>query len=329
MQKHRRLSIFIISLLTFIGIVIFLLIFHIFNFLKIKEAKLAIVDIKEIPIVNGVRDIVFDGQNKLDFYSHLYFDDGDSETIEIKVDGKYDLTVNGLYNLSYIITDMKGNKSEIPFKLFVNIEKGNPGHKVSYESITPKGYELKVVDGVSMIDNHLIINKSYSIPNDYIPDNLVTITSRCEVINYVKDAFAKLTTDASVIGLNIYPSTCYRSYSFQNILYNSYVNRDGQEQAEKYSARPGYSEHQSGLAIDVNSVNDAFNYTPESVWLNDNCYKYGFIIRYPKEKEDITGYQYEPWHIRYVGIELATILYNEGNWLTIEEYYGLKSRYTK
>ena len=115
----------------------------------------------------------------------------------------------------------------------------------------------------------------------------------------------------------------------QKIIYNDYVARDGQLMADTYSARPGYSEHQSGLAIDVNSLDQDWENTPEGKWLSANCYKYGFIIRYPKGKEDITGYMYEPWHIRYVGKDLAEKLYNNGNWLTLEEYLGITSVYPK
>ena len=110
-------------------------------------------------------------------------------------------------------------------------------------------------------------------------------------------------------------------------LYNNYVNRDGVVAADTYSARAGHSEHQSGLAFDVNTINDSFANTEEGKWLNDNCYKYGFILRYPNGKSDETGYQYEPWHFRYVGVELAEKLYNNGNWITVEDYFGITSRY--
>lgn len=81
------------------------------------------------------------------------------------------------------------------------------------------------------------------------------------------------------------------------------------------------------MAFDVNTINDSFANTEEGKWLNDNCYKYGFILRYPNGKSDETGYQYEPWHFRYVGVELAEKLYNNGNWITVEDYFGITSRY--
>ena len=103
---------------------------------------------------------------------------------------------------------------------------------------------------------------------------------------------------------------------------------DGKALADTYSARPGHSEHQSGLAIDINMADSAFDSSPEAKWLNDNAYKYGFILRYPKGKDNITGYMYESWHFRYVGTELANKLYNDGNWITLEEYFGIDSKYS-
>ena len=119
----------------------------------------------------------------------------------------------------------------------------------------------------------------------------------------------------------------YRSYSRQQTLYNNYVKRDGKKEADRYSARAGHSEHQTGLAFDVNSLEQSFGETKAGKWLSDNCYKYGFILRYPKGKEDITGYMYEPWHFRYLGTKAAE-LYNNGNWITLEEYLGIDSKYS-
>ncbi|SHM85198.1 D-alanyl-D-alanine carboxypeptidase [Ruminococcus flavefaciens] len=120
-------------------------------------------------------------------------------------------------------------------------------------------------------------------------------------------------------------SSGFRSYATQNTIYNNYVASDGVEVADTYSARPGHSEHQTGLAIDVNSISNDFIGTPECEWLAKNAHKYGFIIRYPKGKESITGYRYEPWHIRFVGIDTATAIYNSG--LCLEEYLDIDSFY--
>lgn len=120
----------------------------------------------------------------------------------------------------------------------------------------------------------------------------------------------------------------YRSYPTQVQLYNRYVARDGKKAADKYSARPGYSEHQTGLTFDVGGVNSdknlyaSFGKTKEGQWIAKNAHKYGFIVRYPKGKEKVTGYQYEPWHLRYLGKGTATKVYQSGK--TLEEYVELK-----
>jgi D-alanyl-D-alanine carboxypeptidase len=168
------------------------------------------------------------------------------------------------------------------------------------------------------IENVLIVNKTYGLPEDYNPYN-------GGLAPEVQEAFNKMAEDASKQGLNLYISSGYRTYAYQEQLYESYAQSDGYANADKYSARPGYSEHQTGLCFDLNSVNDSFADTAEGKWVAENCYKYGFIVRYPKGKESITGYQYEPWHLRYLGEFLATDVYNSG--LCLEEFLGVTSQY--
>lgn len=141
------------------------------------------------------------------------------------------------------------------------------------------------------------------------------------------DAFYSMQKSASNQGINLSIISGYRSYNTQYTLYNRYVSKDGKAEADTYSARAGHSEHQTGLAADINSLKKSWINTEEGQWLNNNCYKFGFIIRYPEGKESITGYMYEPWHIRYVGVDIATDLYNNGNWISLEEYLGITSQY--
>lgn len=199
------------------------------------------------------------------------------------------------------------------------------------EYLTSKGYTIKIENGITTVDGQLIVNKTYSIPSTYKPTDpfQAVTTQRCNncINNEVMSAFKLMQSDAKSIGLNIYISSGYRSYSYQENLYNRYTAVDGIEGADTYSARPGHSEHQTGLCFDLNEIDDIFAGTDEGIWVNNNAHLYGFIIRYPKGKEDITGYKYESWHLRYVGIDLAKVLYNNGNWLTMEEYYGLSSHY--
>ena len=181
---------------------------------------------------------------------------------------------------------------------------------------TSKGYVISEKDGITYVDGVLIANKTYSLPADYNPG---TLLSECE------NAFNQMKAEAAKEGLNIWNASGFRSYELQESLYKRYSDRDGKEAADRYSARPGHSEHQTGLAIDLNEISSSFADTKEGKRIEENCHRYGFILRYMKEKEAQTGYMYEPWHIRYVGVDVATKIYNSG--LCLEEFYGITSQY--
>lgn len=265
------------------------------------------------PIIDSSKEIVTNVGQKVDLYKSVIVTDNSKNTDNIvTIEGNYDFNVAGNYNLNYVATDKSGNKSIKPFTLKVNIDPNNR------TITTSKGYNLTIINGVSYINGVLIVNKSYTLPSSY--GNGLT----SETIN----AFNNMKADASAIGLNLYNSSGYRSYYDQKYIYDNYVKRDGQANADRYSARAGHSEHQSGLAFDLNTISWEFENTNEGIWVNQNCYKYGLILRYPKGKESITGYMLEPWHLRYVGVELAKILYNNGNWITLEEYFGIDSKYS-
>jgi D-alanyl-D-alanine carboxypeptidase len=165
------------------------------------------------------------------------------------------------------------------------------------------------------VDDILVANKSYSLPPDYDP-GLLPVT---------KEAFDELCAAAAAEGLNIYEGSGYRDYKFQVKVYNSMVSGYNKQYADTWSARPGHSEHQTGYTIDCNTKNEAFGNTDEGKWLAAHCHEYGFIIRYPKGKEKITGYNYESWHIRYVGREHARIIHDQD--ITLEEYLDIDSAY--
>jgi len=183
------------------------------------------------------------------------------------------------------------------------------------------------VTETDMSDGYLVlVNKYTKLDENYSP-NLVTMSStysygnmQMEVTAY--EYFKQMVDAARNDGIKLYNISSYRSYSTQNYLYNNYVNRSGKEAADTFSARAGYSEHQTGLATDINtaSSSDHFENTKEYEWLLNNSYKYGFILRYPQGKEYITGYKFEPWHYRYVGLEVAK--YIKGHDITYEEYYA-------
>ena len=182
-------------------------------------------------------------------------------------------------------------------------------------TVTTSAVPVKNDSGATYIQGILIVNKTYGLPEDYNPG----LDSEAE------SAFNTLSEAAANQGLDIYLSSGFRSYETQVRIYESYVDSYGKESADTFSARPGYSEHQTGLVIDVNTIDDSFAGTPEAEWLAKHAHEYGFIIRYPKGKESITGYKYEPWHIRYLGVEKATEVYNSG--LTLEEFLGIDSEY--
>ncbi len=286
-----------------------------------KEVTLIVKDTTP-PSIEGVKDIeVLAFSDKPNLLDGVVVEDNSKEEITATIKGEYNIEEEGEYFLSYSAKDSSGNETEKEFKITV---KNNPNVKISKST---KGYTIKNYYGVTYVDGVVIANKTYSLPSNFAPNNLVTINGYIKVVDYVKDAFLSLSSDAKAIGLNIYASSGYRSYSNQKYIYENYVSMDGKENADRYSARAGYSEHQTGLAIDVNTIDMTFDNTSESVWLRENAYKYGFIIRYPKGKEDITGYMYEPWHIRYVGKELSNKLYKDGSYITLEEYYGINSKY--
>ena len=172
------------------------------------------------------------------------------------------------------------------------------------------------------INNILVANKDFGIPKNFasgLNDELL-------------EAFNQMKSDAKEEGIILNIRSGFRSYETQETLYNNYIARDGLEKASRYSAKPGYSEHQTGLAIDITtedttiSIGDWFNDTKQAEWLYNNAYKYGFILRYPKGKEHITGYKYESWHYRYVGIEHSKNF--AMNDLTLEEYLKIVNKDT-
>ncbi|MBQ5335751.1 MAG: D-alanyl-D-alanine carboxypeptidase family protein [Oscillospiraceae bacterium] len=165
------------------------------------------------------------------------------------------------------------------------------------------------------VNGILIANKTYPLDSGYNPG----------LDKNAQAAFTEMQKAAAKEGITLTICSGFRDYNTQKALYNRYVNRDGKAEADRYSARPGHSEHQTGLAMDINRADKSFTGTKEQKWLAANCVKYGFIIRYPEGKENITGYMYESWHIRYLGKDLAKKVADSG--LTLEEYLGITSKY--
>ena len=177
-----------------------------------------------------------------------------------------------------------------------------------------------------------LVNKDNPLESDYIPNNMRLLDLRYSendkyMVIEAAFNFEKLCHEAALYGNKIIAVSTYRSYEYQSKLFSYYVKTRGYKYANKCSAKPGYSEHQTGLAVDVMGSNNDYNLFEESKefeWMRDNAHKYGFILRYPKGKEKITGYKYEPWHYRYVGDKLATELYEKN--ITLEEYYNIDQK---
>jgi len=183
-------------------------------------------------------------------------------------------------------------------------------------------YEAKSNEDASLrepkyVKDILIVNKEYGLPDTYLPGESTE----------ARLAFENMKADAAADGIYLNAFSTYRSYWSQNRLYNNYVANYGQDPTDTFSAKPGFSEHQTGLAFDIGGVDrslwaeEDFKYTEEAEWLKKNCTKYGFILRYPEGKEWVTGYMHESWHFRYIGVEHSKNF--ENNDLTLEEYLGL------
>lgn len=301
---------------------------------KVKEYHYTVnvYDDEKPSIIFSKELTIEEGQN-IDLLKDVKVEDNSQEKITPSVEGNYDINEPGKYQLYYVAKDSSDNEAKEEFTLIVKEKKkettsndtiSNPQETKTFT--TSKGFKGVIKDGITYIDGYLIVNKTYSLPSSY--GTSLTSTT--------KNAFNKMQAAAKLDGINIYIASGFRSYQTQNRLYNNYVALDGKAKADTYSARPGHSEHQSGLAFDICShdldgqnacINSNFDNTDQAKWLAQNAYKYGFILRYPKGRTNETGYKYESWHFRYVGTDLSTKLYNNGDWLTMENYFGITSEY--
>lgn len=249
-----------------------------------------------------------------------YFLNNDVNENYIKLlDEKYFLKKNFYKYIEYMNNNKKLDLTSVVRNINIHLDKNF--------------YEEEFNTDVSK-DTSMLVNKYYLLGSDYAPSDLVTISQTYSWGDAGSQKTRKVTYDAFLEmwnaaqeeqGYYLMVSSSYRSYQEQEIVYNNYKKTRGQKYADSIAARPGASEHQTGLAIDFayyeNGIynDDVKENDKEAIWLKNNAWKYGFILRYPKGKENVTGYNFEPWHFRFVGLKLAKYLFK--NDLTLEEYY--------
>ena len=269
---------------------------------KGKVLKNIVVQVKTIPTDMEI--------NK----TNLIMKKGETESIEVKVlpDNLENKKVKYTTSDENIATvDDNGNIKGISSgKVVISVE-------TEETPIIKKDINVRVINievksnGATYVDDILIVNKKYHLPATY----------NFGVDKTAKEKFEQMKKAAIKDNISLRIVSSYRSYNTQAAIYNKNLNLHGAWVANRFSAKPGESEHQSGLAFDINQANRSFVGTKEAKWLQDNCYKYGFIIRYPQGKESVSGYVYEPWHIRYVGEDIAKEIFVSG--LCLEEYLGI------
>ena len=262
--------------------------------------------------INKLLKIGYNSERINDIYSIL-----NDESIQILFDNDYIEDINNIIKLNYF-----EEQNLDRYIKYYNKSKLSSEDTVTYVNI---GLDNKYYTNIKKIQEEdsltAIVNKYHSLSSNYIPKNLENVKyGTGKLKDVAKDAFDKMCEAARKDKIYIQGGSGYRSYEYQNTLYNNYVARDGFNAAETYSARPGYSEHQTGLAMDVKNERGEFisESDKEYKWLINNSYKYGFILRYPKGKDKLTGYMYEEWHYRYLGIDVATKVYESG--LTYDEF---------
>ncbi|XMB87426.1 M15 family metallopeptidase [Mycoplasmatota bacterium WC44] len=221
----------------------------------------------------------------------------------------------------------------IPYDYIVNQQSIDNNKQQEYTNKNRDVLDTETkIDTVS--NNYLIlVNKQNALPSDYVPKDLIVPNVSFPFIEFQEKkqlskqaalALEKLFNKAKIDEIDLYAISGYRSYPRQKLIYDSNVKEYGEEEANQFSAKPGESEHQTGLAMDVSAPSvdldlvEEFGDTKEGKWLKENAPSFGYIIRYPKGKEEITGYQYEPWHLRYVGVDAASVINKEN--LTLEEF---------
>ena len=302
----------------FIGLIIVIVGGVIFGINKFKEYqyhKTNEYKLLNLGYSNDEVDFLLD-LNDDEIIKYVLSQEKNSKIINI-LNEKYFLTKNFNLYIEYMNNNKDLSSSEIVRDINIHLDKN------FYEDTEKANTTL---------DTTLLVNKHYLLDKDYIPDDLVNVSQNYawgevgsqKVREVAYNAFLDMWNDANEEGYYLMINSSYRSYEDQEIVYNNYKNSSGERFADSIAARPGSSEHQTGLALDIfsktNTNKNTFSQTDEAKWLKENAHNFGFILRYPEDKVDITGYSFESWHYRYVGKDIATYIYE--NDITYEEYYA-------
>lgn len=302
----------------FIGLIIVIVGGVIFGINKFKEYqyhKTNEYKLLNLGYSNDEVDFLLD-LNDDEIIKYVLSQEKNSKIINI-LNEKYFLTKNFNLYIEYMNNNKDLSSSEIVRNINIHLDKN------FYEDTEKANTTL---------DTTLLVNKHYLLDKDYIPDDLVNVSQNYawgkvgsqKVREVAYNAFLDMWNAANEEGYYLMINSSYRSYEDQEIVYNNYKNSSGERFADSIAARPGSSEHQTGLALDIfsktNTNKNTFSQTDEAKWLKENAHNFGFILRYPEDKVDITGYSFESWHYRYVGVDIATYIYE--NDITYEEYYA-------
>lgn len=300
-----------------------------------KEYFLEYLDIKYIDkddFINNVNKLLSLGYSSKDINA-IY--EKIPNSVSIISTSKYNKDIINIMNLSYFKIDNLKRYLDYDIMEVKSIyDISNIKKDFNYEDVVTyvnANLDKEYYSSDNLISNEdaskidVLVNKYHKLDENYEPSDLTIIDSKYasgtqKLRKEAQIKFEEMASDMAKENLKIYAGSTYRSYTYQKGLYDRYVKKDGFAAAETYSARSGYSEHQLGLAVDI--VNGKWDYLSENDkeydYLVKNSYKYGFILRYPRGSEYVTGYMFEDWHFRYLGIELATKVFNSG--LTYDEY---------
>ena len=288
-----------------------------------KKVKIGLIvfAMSLVVLIIGIKAIKYHNSDMYKLKKHGYDKATANEIIKLEkakvvLDNKYNSSVVDILkskyymdkNLGKYITYYENNKTTSIDDVIalVNVHRDSELYSLDLKTDTSLGYAM-------------LVNKYYSLDKDYVPDNLYNVSKwygygSNKLIEEIYDAFIEMCDDAEKEDLKLIINQAYRSYEEQK--------EDFETLGEMIAAKPGHSAHNASLAINIVTDSDAadFEKTDEYKWLLKNSYKYGFILRYPKGKENITGYTYEPWHFRYLGKDLASKVFKSG--LTYDEYYA-------